>query len=170
MARFSVFVAIIMCSFALAFFALFSSCSAGLDQEKNLAESFQDFGAALITVFEAALGQFNIRELFGGEGLEESELICGRPAGILGAGIFIMVLYLVIVSILMMNLLIAILTTAHADVHANAEKEFRLARTKLIQQSSRSVVNGRVPPPLNLMTLAFGFIGDSIWEARQWFR
>ncbi|CAM9277026.1 unnamed protein product [Scytosiphon promiscuus] len=71
-------------------------------------------------------------------------------------------------SILLLNLLIAVLSTAHAEVYANAEKEFHLARAKLIQQSWQDVQKERQPPPINLIMPIVGLLADAIgivWHA-----
>lgn len=58
----------------------------------------------------------------------------------------------------------------HADlkVYENGEKEFHLARTRLIQQSARAVAHGRIPPPFNLVQLFSGFVVDAIIEVIWW--
>ncbi|CAM9118086.1 unnamed protein product, partial [Sphacelaria rigidula] len=64
--------------------------------------------------------------------------------------------------VLLLNLLIAVLSTRHAEVYANAEKEFHLARAKLIQYSWKAVSYGRQPPPFNLVTPVLGFTVDAL--------
>lgn len=160
LARFSAFIVLVMCSFALAFFTLFSECSPDESSEEDLAEAFRTFESSLITVFEAALGQFEIRD-FDEEREDPHDQFCGKPPAVRDAGIFIMVLYLIVMAILMMNLLIAILTTAHSTMYSNAEKEFQVTRINLIQKSARGVANGRVPPPLNLVAQSLSLLIDT---------
>lgn len=71
---------------------------------------------------------------------------------------------MVTMSVVLLNLLIAVLSTAHDEVYANAEKEFHLARARLIYQSARVIAERRPPPPLNLMKVAFGLVVDVVTE------
>lgn len=72
-------------------------------------------------------------------------------------------------SVVLLNLLIAVLSTAHDQVYANAEKEFHLARARLIYQSARVVARQRPPPPLNLVKVVVGVIFDAGTEfVRLW--
>lgn len=163
LARFSAFVILVMASFALAFHALFAHCAneeIGVGEVNHLEISFGTLGASLVSVFEAALGQFEFDEF------SHENNSCGLPPRARYAGMFVMILYLIIMAILLMNLLIAVLSTAHTEVYQNAEKEFYFARTKLIQESARAVVNRRVPPPLNLVTVVCGFLIDAIGDLR----
>lgn len=72
--------------------------------------------------------------------------------------------YTITMSVVLLNLLIAVLSTAHDEVYVNAEKEFHLARARLIVQSARSVAHRRPPPPLNLMKLGLGVLIDVFTE------
>lgn len=74
------------------------------------------------------------------------------------AGVALLVLYLIIMAVILMNLLIAVLSTAHSVVDQNAEKEFHLARAKIILQSGEDVVNGVLPPPFNLIEPILGVL------------
>lgn len=74
------------------------------------------------------------------------------------AGIALLVVYLIIMAVMLLNLLIAVLSTAHAEVDRNAEKEFHLARAKIILQSGEDVLNDVLPPPFNLIKPALGMI------------
>lgn len=74
-------------------------------------------------------------------------------------------------SVVLLNLLIAVLSTAHGEVHANADKEFHLARAKLIYQSAYVVQCQRLQPPLNLIKLVFGVVADMVTEiCRLWLK
>lgn len=72
---------------------------------------------------------------------------------------------MITMSVVLLNLLIAVLSTAHEKVYANAEKEFHLARARLIYQSARVVARRRPPPPLNLVKVAVGVLLDAGTEA-----
>lgn len=71
---------------------------------------------------------------------------------------------MVTMAVVLLNLLIAVLSTAHDKVYANAEKEFHLARAKLIFQSARVVARRRPPPPLNLAKVVLGVAVDTANE------
>lgn len=73
-------------------------------------------------------------------------------------------MYMVTMSVVLLNLLIAVLSTAHDEVYANAEKEFHIARARLIVQSARSVARHRPPPPLNLVKVFSGVVVDAATE------
>lgn len=77
---------------------------------------------------------------------------------------------MVIMGVVLLNLLIAVLSTAHDKVYANAEKEFHLARARLIYQSARVVERRRPPPPLNLIKLVGGILVDFVTEAIRFCR
>lgn len=67
---------------------------------------------------------------------------------------------MITMGVVLLNLLIAVLSTAHDEVYANAEKEFHLARARLIYQSANVVSRRRPPPPFNLLKVIFGFLFD----------
>lgn len=74
---------------------------------------------------------------------------------------------MVTMSVVLLNLLIAVLSTAHDEVYANAEKEFHLARARLVYQSAHVVSRGRPPPPLNLLKVVLGLLvdaGTELWR------
>lgn len=72
--------------------------------------------------------------------------------------------YMVILAVVLLNLLIAVLSTAHSKVYDNGDKEFHLARAKLIYQSARVVTRRRPPPPLNLVKAVLGTLIDAATE------
>ncbi|CAM9233322.1 unnamed protein product, partial [Ectocarpus sp. 12 AP-2014] len=173
--RFSAFISLVMLSFALAFHAVFHTCgeyedptcNTNDDPEFPLRDAFGTFGRSFVTMFSAALGgpDFELYEAVG------SECRCKLPDGAREAGIFLMVVYMVMMSVVLLNLLIAVLSTAHSQVYDNADKEFHLARAKLIYQSARVVRRRRPPPPLNLVKVVFGTLLDAVAEfvrLRQW--
>lgn len=71
---------------------------------------------------------------------------------------------MITMGVVLLNLLIAVLSTAHDKVYENAEKEFHLARARLIYQSAHVVANMRPPPPFNLIQVAFGLVLDMLTE------
>lgn len=55
--RFSAFIAMVMLSFALAFYAVFHTCGAGsVEPDCGLDDAFGTFGNSLVTVYASALG------------------------------------------------------------------------------------------------------------------
>lgn len=80
---------------------------------------------------------------------------CPGPVWKYDAGITLLAVYVVTMSILMLNLLIAVLSTVHDTVHGRSELEFQLARNQFIQRGAGVVQNGRLPPPLNLVIEVF---------------
>lgn len=86
--RFSAFIAMVMLSFALAFFAVFHTC--GTDPfaiECRVEEAFGTFGASFVTVFASALAgpDFDIFDDVG------TDCVCELPDAARTAGISLMV-------------------------------------------------------------------------------
>ncbi|CAM9397930.1 unnamed protein product [Ectocarpus fasciculatus] len=173
--RFSAFISVVMLSFALAFHAVFHTCGEYEDPTCNtnddpdfpLRDAFGTFGRSFVTVFSAALGgpDFELYEAAG------SECRCKLPDGAREAGIVLMVVYMVIMAVVLLNLLIAVLSTAHSKVYDNGDNEFHLARAKLIYQSARVVTHRRPPPPFNLVKAVLGTLFDAATELvrlRRW--
>lgn len=104
--KFSVFLAVLMASFALTFHVLFYTCEEG---DSALYESFNTFGDSYLTMFKAMLGDFDF------DSFKHADK-CYRPGWAEQVGVTLLVLYLAIMAILLLNLLIAVLSTAHADV------------------------------------------------------
>lgn len=78
---------------------------------------------------------------------------------------------MITMAVVLLNLLIAVLSTAHDEVYANAEKEFHLARARLIYQSAHVVSTRRPPPPLNLLKVVLGLLvdtGTEVWRVCLW--
>lgn len=158
LARFSVFLVVVMASFAVAFHALFFACEK--QQAADLVEYFGSFWTSLLFLFRAMFGDIDF-SIF-----KDADLCSNNPRWAYDVSVWLLVVYLVIMSILLMNLLIAILTTVHADVYANAEKEFHLTRAKLVLQIGHAVAQCDLPAPLNLVKVLLGVGVDSghfIW-------
>lgn len=105
LARFSAFVIVNIASFAVTFNELFFTCSEG----SALNEAYGTFTDACLTMFRAMLGDFDF---------DNFKLVgqCNRPPQAEVAGVGLLVFYLAIMSILLLNLLIAVLSTVHAEV------------------------------------------------------
>jgi hypothetical protein len=67
----------------------------------------------------------------------------------------------------MMNLLIAVLSTEHAKVEAQIEKEFNLKRASLLLTLKKEVASHHLPPPLNLLQ-GFRFVGENYSRRVAW--
>ncbi|CAN0470807.1 unnamed protein product, partial [Ectocarpus sp. 12 AP-2014] len=72
-----------------------------------------------------------------------------------GVATVLLVVYLVLLTIMMLNLLVAVLSTAHAKVDADAGLEYKVTRARLIQHYVNVVEIDRLPPPLNLFQWIF---------------
>lgn len=99
--RFSVFIAVLISSFALTFHALLGGCESGN-------EAYDTLSDAHLTMFKAMLGEFEFDD-FLGDGK------CYPPLTEEAATV-LLVVFLVVVAILLMNLLIAVLSTVHSEV------------------------------------------------------
>ncbi|CAB1107646.1 unnamed protein product [Ectocarpus sp. CCAP 1310/34] len=159
--RFSAFIAMVMLSFALAFHAVFHTCGEHIEPQCTfddddafpIRDAFGTFGDSFVTVF--------------------TDCRCNLPEGARNAGIFLLVVYMVTMTVVLLKLLIAVLSTTHGKVYDNAEKEFHHARACFIYQSARVVSRSRPPPPLNLIKLVCGILldaGTMLWRAGAWFR
>ena len=62
-------------------------------------------------------------------------------------------LYIMFMIIVMMNLLIAVISTAHADVAVELKKEIAHAATALALELQDNINDSRLPAPLNLLQL-----------------
>ena len=63
----------------------------------------------------------------------------------------LLVLYLVIMTIMLLNLLIAVLSTAHAKVETNAEKDLGISKVGVVEHYLLIVAFDILPVPLNLV-------------------
>lgn len=103
LARFSVFVGVLIMSFAVAFHALFYEC-----KDDYLQKAYGTVARSCLTMFRAMLGDFYFDDL------TAAKEYCRLPWA-MDAAVGLLVLYLVLVAILLLNLLIAVLSTVHAE-------------------------------------------------------
>ncbi|CAN0562212.1 unnamed protein product [Ectocarpus sp. 12 AP-2014] len=128
----------------MAGFALaFTTVFGSCNADSLLGESFGSFGTAFLSVFEAPLGEFSFEDFHDVGTQCPDNPAPGRASD---AGTFLLV------------------------VNANGEKEFHLARTRLILQSARAVAHRRIPPPLNLVQLIVDLLLDTVGELAWWVR
>ena len=162
--QFSLVLLLVMLGFAASFSALYDTDTVLVQQldpscdvrDHPVVMAFGEIGDSLLTIFVAMLGEFDFSVFYeryeNGDGLD-----CGGVMHI-EAGVALMVIYLVIMAVMLLNLLIAVLSTAHAEVQQNASKEFQLARAKIIIQSGEDVLNDVLPPPFNLLKPVLGAV------------
>lgn len=102
---------------------------------------------------------------------DEDRDACTGPFWKYDAGIALLSVYMVTMAILMLNLLIAVLSTVHDTVHENAELEFQKSRNQIIQRQTHVVNKGRLPPPFNLLLeatlITVDFVGDVLYFGRR---
>ncbi|CAM9941728.1 unnamed protein product, partial [Choristocarpus tenellus] len=166
--QFAVLLSVVLVGFAITFWALFNpsysvlfidyNCPANVSTTSPsfyhpLQDDFGDFFTSLATMFQVMLGNFNF-SIF-----DEYE-DCEKPP-LSSVGKILLVIFLIIMAILLLNLLIAVLSTAHSNIYSNVEKEFLHARTRIMTEAGKSVKKGILPPPLNLIPSAVGFVIDT---------
>ena len=125
--QFGVILFVVMIGFATSFFSLFRDV-----------DSFEE---TLLYLFKTILGDV---ELF--DELEDSSR--ERYAVV---GHVLLVIFVIVVTIMLLNLLIAILSTAHADVHSNTEKEFKVSTARTVEHYRLAVELDILPAPFNLL-------------------
>lgn len=125
--QFGLVLVVVMMGFTVAFFAIF--------------EEERSYGDVWLDVFKAMLGEVGIfDDYFDG--------FYGNVAK------FLLVVYLLFMTIMLLNLLIAILSTEHAKIEQGQDRAFRVSKVRIIKFFSRVVDNDSQPPPFNLIQLA----------------
>lgn len=125
--KFGFVMGVVMVGFAMSFHALFHTS--------------ETFGETFLNLFKAMLGEVGFFDEFASDPDD-------RVATIL------LVVYLVIITIMLLNLLVAILSTSHAMVHEHAERESNIAKARMIQHYRLVVEKNYLPAPFNLIQLA----------------
>ncbi|CAM9739606.1 unnamed protein product, partial [Discosporangium mesarthrocarpum] len=138
LAYFSGILAVVMIGFALTFYSVFRYHQHG----NSYNHTFDKFPSSLLAMFEALLGDFDFEEPF-----RDSE------HGYVGKTL--LGVYVTVMSIMFLNLLIAVLSTQHSKVDANAEKEAHLSRAVIIHKYADNVRKNRIPAPFNLLQVPF---------------
>ena len=112
------------------------------------------FGDVLLLLFKTLLGDVEAFEEF-----DDSAQNRFSPVGQL-----LLVLYLVVMTVMLLNLLIAVLSTAHAKVEMNADKELEVSKMRIVEHYRLVVALDILPAPLNLvqflLTLPFILMGE----------
>lgn len=96
------------------FFCLVPSCCLILD-------SLQVW----LSTFKAMLGETELFDTFEGTDYDSVATI-------------LLVMYIIILTIMMLNLLVAVLSTAHSRVDADADLEYKVGRFKSVNQRKKS--------------------------------
>lgn len=66
----------------------------------------------------------------------------------------LLVLYLIVMAVMLLNLLIAVLSTEHAKIDDRSDREFNVSKVRMIKLYRRVVDNDVMPAPFNLVQLA----------------
>lgn len=173
LATFSVVLLLVMVGFATCFWAIYGNDSfSWLDSSQgnwletedgcdgsasSVTTEFGNFWDSVLTLFSAMLGDFDFSKFSLGDSSENECIYVPHRE----AGVILLVVYLIIMAVMLLNLLIAVLSTAHSKVYGNAEKQFHAARAKLIVQSRDDVVHDVLPPPFSLIKPISGLLWPS---------
>ena len=124
--KFGVVLAVVVMGFAASFHALY--------REDSLNE-------ILLNLFMTMLGDVTFFDQ-----LEDSS-----RGHYVAVGRLILALFIIVVTVMLLNLLIAILSTAHAGIHNNMKKEFKVSTARTIQHYRLFVELDIVPAPFNIL-------------------
>eukprot|EP00903_Cladosiphon_okamuranus_P009455 g9014.t1 len=127
MLQFALVLGTIMMGFTVSFFALFNE--------------EQSYGECWLDVFKAMLGEVGVFE----DLYEDS--VYRNVAKVL------LVMYLLVVGVMLLNLLIAVLSTEHAKVDQQQDRAFRESKVQLMKLYGRIVEGDQLPTPFNLVQL-----------------
>ena len=129
--RFAVILIVVIMGFTMALFSL-------LWDADNI-----NFGDIILLLFKTLLGDVEAFEVF-------SDSAGNRFSF---TGNLLLVLYLVVMTIMLLNLLIAVLSTAHAKVEKNADKELEVAKVRVVEHYRLIVALDIIPAPFNLVQI-----------------
>lgn len=130
--QFSVVLVVIMLGFALFFYSLFAECEIGTCENEELLV-FDTYLNSLLLMFDAMLGNVDFMVL------ESRSIDCQVPNWTLDLGLGVLAFYMMLMAVLMLNLLIAVLTTVYSEVYAKREMEYQLVRTKIAFKNATGV-------------------------------
>ena len=126
LAKFAIVVLVVMLGFAMAFHALFSDITT--------------FGETCLILFKALLGEVGFFDEFAGDDQD-------------AVATTLLVVYLLVIGVMLLNLLIAVLSTSHSKVEGKADQEFKVSKARLIVHYRLVVDKCLLPPPFNLVQL-----------------
>ncbi|CAM9510922.1 unnamed protein product [Scytosiphon promiscuus] len=124
--KFGVVILVVMLGFAMSFHALFGDVDT--------------FGKTCLTLFKAMLGELGFFDEFPGDDFDS-----------VATALF--VIYLVVIAVMLLNLLIAVLSTSHSKVEGKADQEFKVSKARMIEHYRLVVDICLLPPPFNLVQL-----------------
>ncbi|CAN0013273.1 unnamed protein product [Ectocarpus fasciculatus] len=124
--KFGLVMGVVMLGFTMAFHVLF--------------RDFDSFGESFLDIFRAMLGETSFFDVFSGDTYDAVATI-------------LLVVYLFIVTIMLLNLLVAILSTSHATVHENVDRESKVSIARMMDYYQLVVANDMLPAPFNLLQL-----------------
>ena len=140
--QFGVVILVVMLGFAVSFHALYSDVDT--------------FGHTFLTLFKGMLGEVGFFDDFPNGDYNEYEEVATA----------LFVVYLAVIAIILLNLLVAVLSTSHAKVHEKAEQEFRVTTALFIDRYRLVVDKHLLPPPFNwvqmVLSLPF-YLAERSW-------
>lgn len=137
--KFSVVIFIVMLGFAMSFHALFGNV--------------ESFGVTCLHLFKGLLGDADFFDEFSG----------GRYDAVAS---FLFCVYLVVIAVMLLNLLIAVLSTSHSRIAEKADQEFRVSKVLLIEHYRLVVGKQLLPPPFNLLQLVIVTFATCLFAGR----
>lgn len=132
MFRFAVVLLLVMLGFTLSFHALF--------------RTDDTYGQTWLNLFKAMLGEVGFFDEISEDRYENRYK---------SVATVLLVVYFVIITIVLLNLLIAVLSTSHAKVQEHADQEYKVLKARLIKHYRFVVQNDLLPAPFNLVQLPF---------------
>lgn len=132
MFRFATVLLVVMLGFTLSFHALF--------------RADDTYGTTCLNLFKAMLGEVGLFDEISGDEYENRY----EPVATL-----LLVVYLVVITIVLLNLLIAVLSTSHTKVDQHADREYKVLKAHLIKHYRFFVREDLLPAPFNLVQLPF---------------
>lgn len=108
------------------------------------------FGGTCLTLFKAMLGEVGFFEEFPGESFD-------------AVATALLIVYLVVIAVMLLNLLIAVLSTSHSKVEGKADQEFKVSKARMIVHYRLVVDKCLLPPPFNLVQFVLSapfIVGD----------
>ena len=129
--QFAVVLLVVMMGFAMALYPLLRD------------DNSSTFDAILLFLFKTLLGDVEAFEAFD-QSTQNRYSTVGR---------LLLVVYLVVMTIMLLNLLIAVLSTKHTKVDVNADKEFKASRARIIEHYRLAVAFNILPAPFNSLQL-----------------
>lgn len=106
-----------------------------------LAHRSNTFGETWLDVFKAMLSEVDLFDDFSGGPYDTTATV-------------LLVMYLLVMTVMLLNLLIAVLSTLHGQAADNAEREYKVAKARLIDYYRLVVREDLLPVPFNLIQLA----------------